>query len=190
MTVQDKPRASPGVSNELLRKLTLCIQRTRDEISALRRGGSEEENGGVSAAIDDLAQIVAASEQAALCIIDAAERIQQSVAALRGTADAAACEAIDGQAMAILLACSFQDITGQRTSRVVKLLREIEYRLAVLSHTWELADRDSVIPAAPMPDRRADAHLLKGPGAKGTLGQAGIDQIINDRAPRRGGMKG
>jgi chemotaxis regulatin CheY-phosphate phosphatase CheZ len=189
--VQDKPKATKAnVSSELLRKLTLCIQRTRDEISALRRGGSEEENGGVSAAIDDLAQVVAASEQAALGIIDAAERIQQSVGALRGRGDDAACDAIDGQAMEILMACSFQDITGQRTSRVVKLLREIEYRLAVLSHTWELADRDSVIPPAPVSDRRPDAALLKGPGAKGSLEQAGIDQIINDRAPRRGGAKG
>jgi chemotaxis protein CheZ len=188
--VQEKPQAKPGVSNELLRKLTLCIQRTRDEISALRRGGSEEENGGVGAAIDDLAQIVAASEQAALCIIDAAERIQQSIAGLRGKADDAACEAIDAQAMSILLACSFQDITGQRTSRVVKLLREIEYRLAVLGHTWELADRDSVLPAPPPVDKRPDAHMLKGPGARGSLEQAGIDQIINDRAPRRSAAKG
>jgi chemotaxis protein CheZ len=188
--VQDKQQAKPSVSNELLRKLTLCIQRTRDEISALRRGGSEEENGGVSAAIDDLAQIVAASEQAALGIIDAAERIQQSIGALRGKGDDATCEAIDGMAMSILMACSFQDITGQRTSRVVKLLREIEYRLAVLSHTWELADRDSIVPAPPPSDKRPDANLLKGPGAKGSLEQSGIDQIINDRAPRRSGAKG
>jgi chemotaxis regulatin CheY-phosphate phosphatase CheZ len=187
--VQDRPQPKAGVSNEFLRKLTLCIQRTRDEISALRRGGSEEENGGVSAAIDDLAQIVAASEQAALGIIDAAERIQQSIGALRGKGDDDACDTVDDLAMSILMACSFQDITGQRTSRVVKLLREMEYRLAVLSHTWELADRDSVLPAAPTSDKRPDAHLLKGPGGKGSLEQASIDQIINDRAPRRSGAK-
>lgn len=188
--MQERGQAKPNVSNELLRKLTLCLQRTRDEIAALRRGGSEEENGGVSAAIDDLAQIVAASEQAALGIIDAAERIQQSVPALRGKGDDASCDAIEAQAMSILMACSFQDITGQRTSRVVKLLREIEYRLAVLSHTWELAERDSVIPAAPPTDKRPDAHLLRGPGGKGSLEQASIDQIINGRAPRRSGAKG
>jgi chemotaxis regulatin CheY-phosphate phosphatase CheZ len=188
--VQEKPRPQPAVSHEFLRKLTLCIQRTRDEISALRRGGSEEKNGGVGAAIDDLAQVVAASEQAALGIIDSAERIQQSIGTLRGKGDDATCDEIDGHAMSILMACSFQDITGQRTSRVVKLLRELEYRLAVLSHTWELADRDSVIPPAPPVDKRPDAQLLKGPGAKGSLEQASIDQIINDRAPRRGAAKG
>ena len=48
----------------------------------------------------------------------------------------------------------------------------------------------SVIPPAPVSDKRPDASLLKGPGAKGSLEQAGIDQIINDRAPRRGGAKG
>lgn len=187
--MQEKPRQTLAVSNELLRKLTLCIQRTRDEISALRRGGSEEENGGVSAAIDDLAQVVAASEQAALGIIDAAEAIQQSIGGLRGKGADETCDGIEAKAMSILMACSFQDITGQRTSRVVKLLREIEYRLAVLSHTWELADRDGEIPAAPQADSRADAHLLKGPGAKGSLGQTGVDQII-ERAPRRAGTKG
>jgi chemotaxis protein CheZ len=183
--VQDRTRsAGERVSSELLRKLTLCIQRTRDEISALRRGGSEEENGGVSAAIDDLAQVVAQSEQAALTIIDAAERLQHGVAALRGKGADEACDAIEAHAMSILMACSFQDITGQRTSRVVKLLREIEYRLAVLGHTWEIADRDGELPVAPPVDTRPDAHLLKGPRAKGSLEQDSIDQII-DRAPRR-----
>jgi chemotaxis protein CheZ len=188
--VSERPRNPCAFSSEQLRKLTLCIQRTRDEISALRRGGSEEENGGVGAAIDDLAQVVAASEQAALGIIDSAERIQQAVGTLRGKGKEEACDLIDGQAMAILLDCSFQDITGQRTSRVVKLLREIEYRLAVLSHTWEIADRDGEIPTAPPADARPDAHLLRGPGARGSLGQGAVDQILNERAPRRAAAKG
>lgn len=184
--LQDKAK----ISNEFLRKLTLCIQLTRDEISALRRGGSEEENGGVGAAIDDLAQVVAASEQAALGIIDAAERIQQSIGALRGKGGDEICDEIHAEATSILMACSFQDITGQRTSRVVKLLREIEYRLAVLSHTWELADRDSLVPAPPPADRRPDAALLEGPGAKGSLAQAAVDEIIDQRPPRRSATKG
>jgi chemotaxis regulatin CheY-phosphate phosphatase CheZ len=187
--VQNRSRGKTEFSSEYLRKLTLCIQRTRDEISALRAGGSEEKNGGVSAAIDDLAQVVAASEQAALGIIDAAERIQQTIGSLRGKGGDDACDAIDSQAMSILMACSFQDITGQRTSRVVKLLREIEYRLAVLGHTWEIADRDRELPVAPPADTRPDAHLLKGPAAKGSLEQSGIDQII-ERTPRRASSKG
>jgi len=78
------------------------------------------------------------------------------------------------------MACSFQDITGQRTDKVVQALRFLEARINSMMEIWQLGE---VAPAAKLEieDSRPDAHLLNGPQMDGSaLEQNDIDAMIVD----------
>jgi hypothetical protein len=83
------------------------------------------------------------------------------------------------QVTEVLTACSFQDITGQRTTKVVNTLRYLEQRVNSMMEIWGV---DGVTPtAAPPPDiedRRPDAHLIHGPAADGGPSQADVDALF------------
>ena len=76
-----------------------------------------------------------------------------------------------------MTACSFQDITGQRTTKVVNVLRYIEQRVNSMVQIWS---GDAVDPAATQPlDTRPDAHLLNGPAVAGAgVSQDDIDALF------------
>ena len=57
----------------------------------------------------------------------------------KGT-DMELCDKIDQRATDIYTACSFQDITGQRTEKVVKALRFIEQRINAMIEIWGVDD--------------------------------------------------
>ncbi len=57
----------------------------------------------------------------------------------KGT-DIELCDKIDQRATDIYTACSFQDITGQRTEKVVKALRFIEQRINAMIEIWGVDD--------------------------------------------------
>ena len=57
----------------------------------------------------------------------------------RGT-DIELCDKIDQRATDIYTACSFQDITGQRTDKVVQALRFIEQRINAMIEIWGVDD--------------------------------------------------
>jgi len=152
------------------------IAATRAEIAALdTTATAATAEAQVDTATGELDAIVEATEQATSTILDAAERMTDvagRVAALdAGSADAlAASETISTLTADIFTACSFQDITGQRISKVVDVLKDLEQRLAVLlNHEIDPA-RAAKRPSDP------DAHLLNGPAAEGT----GIDQDAVD----------
>lgn len=85
-------------------------------------------------------------------------------------------------------ACSFQDITGQRNSKVVAILRNIEERVdGILQAFGEELGQQSIAKVAPMAPasaragkpERADAHLLKGPQMPDKANkQSDIDAIL------------
>ncbi|NCT40959.1 MAG: hypothetical protein GW778_04780 [Alphaproteobacteria bacterium] len=78
----------------------------------------------------ELDAVVQATEQAANTIMDAADRISTQVNdALAKTAEPAAIEAINKDIEEIYMACSFQDITGQRVRKALENLKSIEDRL-------------------------------------------------------------
>ena len=78
----------------------------------------------------ELDAVVQATEQAANTIMDAADRISTQVNdALAKTAEPSAIEAINKDIEEIYMACSFQDITGQRVRKALENLKSIEDRL-------------------------------------------------------------
>jgi hypothetical protein len=93
------------------------------------------------AATAELHYILEATEKATSDILQAAEEIQEVawISPERGT-DMALCDQIDQRATDIYTACSFQDITGQLTGKVVKALRFIEQRINTMIEIWAVDD--------------------------------------------------
>lgn len=84
----------------------------------------------------DAEAIAASAERATLDILAAVERLQDIGEQLRRKgADGDLCDEIETHARGIFMAASFQDITGQRTMKLVAGLRYLEQRLnAMLMH--------------------------------------------------------
>jgi chemotaxis regulatin CheY-phosphate phosphatase CheZ len=130
---------------------------------------------------DALDAVVGETEGAAFEILRQAERAQAAAGRLhRGeaadpTVDLAE---VEDAATAIVLACAFQDITGQRVRKVLSTLRQVETRIAALVQL--LGIRPEEARAVPPPETRSDAHLLNGPSsaAEGGLGQSAVDDLF------------
>ncbi|WP_208995025.1 protein phosphatase CheZ [Pseudovibrio sp. Alg231-02] len=162
-----------------------AIERTKDEISKIKLENAD--NNRFSAASDELDAIVTSTESATQVILESSEAIQDLVDKLRASgAEDAPCDAIEEMAMEILMACSFQDLTGQRINKVVKALHYLEGRISKMIRIWgvNLADEDRPEINLDEPrdeddrhiDKRPDAHLLNGPQMDG----AGVDQADID----------
>ncbi|MCJ2067155.1 hypothetical protein MKK63_31350 [Methylobacterium sp. J-088] len=111
------------------------ISRTKAEIAAISAANHEQTHlVQASLALDG---IVRETERATSDILGSAEAIQEAAWTLREAgSDAAACDALDHHATAIYTACSFQDLTAQRTARIVYTLRYLEDRLSAMIAIW------------------------------------------------------
>jgi chemotaxis regulatin CheY-phosphate phosphatase CheZ len=154
------------------------IQRTREEIAALHP--DDEKSSRILLATGELDAIVSATERATSDILASAERIQAAVERLPSSPEVAETAGeIGAQAMEIMMACSFQDITGQRTTKVVNTLRYIEQRVNSMISIWDLTATQKA-KIEPL-DKRPDAHLLNGPTANG-VSQDDVDAMFGDAA--------
>jgi hypothetical protein len=87
------------------------------------------------------------------------------------------CDAIDARATEIYTACSFQDLTGQRTRKVIGVLRYLEGRINAMIELWGLGGASPNTAAAERP--MAEVTLLHGPAMRGKgLGQADVDRMM------------
>ena len=166
--------ASP-VSTGIVR-LGLIIAHAKRDLAALQ--AQEIGRTHLPTAGDELSAIVGATESATNAILDAVERIEKAASAMPG--DAAA--AITKDVTAIYEACNFQDITGQRISKVVSVLKEVDTTVAELLATLNLPKMDlAQVPAsARKPQRTGDEALLNGPQAPGGApNQADIDALFD-----------
>jgi chemotaxis regulatin CheY-phosphate phosphatase CheZ len=166
-------RAEPLLRREL-RAMAAAIVQTRREIAAIKPN-IEGENC-VACASEELALVLSSTEKAAGDILNAAERLQQIGAELKAAgAKALLCDEIDTHAMNLMVACSFQDLTGQRMAKAGKTLRYIEDRINGLIEIWGVSDDD-----APIAQERSAADvLLNGPAKDGEgVSQDDIDRMI------------
>ncbi len=165
------------ILREELREMSAYIHQTRREIAALRPtdGGSNR----IMAATGELDAIVSATERATSEILNGVERIQELALKLPKTGDVAPiAEEIQTQVTEVLTACSFQDITGQRTTKVVNTLRYLEQRVNSMIEIWGVDDSAHPPPPPEAEDRRPDAHLLNGPATDGGPSQADVDALF------------
>jgi chemotaxis regulatin CheY-phosphate phosphatase CheZ len=164
-----------------LHEMSSCIQQTRSEVAALRP--DDTGNNRIMAATGELDAIVTATERATGEILNAAERILALAGRLQKTPDTkSVIEDIEGQGIEILTACSFQDITGQRTTKVVNTLHYLEKRVNSMIEIWGVDALQSLGAVAERDrndDKRPDSHLLNGPSLQG-VSQEDVDALLAD----------
>lgn len=154
-----------------LMEMADAIARTRAEVAALSAPDQGESR--LTVASEALDAIVRATERATSDILSAAEEVQEAAWTLRETgADSEMCDALDRHATQIYTACSFQDLTAQRTSRVVHTLRYLENRIASMIGIW--GNPDDAVPSL---DERARAE------AAAALDQSDVDRFLDMEGP-------
>jgi chemotaxis regulatin CheY-phosphate phosphatase CheZ len=167
-----------------LQEMSVYIQQTRSEVAALRPDDSG--NNRIMAATGELDAIVTATERATSDILNSAENILALVGRMPRTPETTPlCQELEAQATEILTTCSFQDITGQRTTKVVNTLHYLEKRVNSMIEIWG-TDGVTALPVDDdMVDKRPDAHLLNGPSSNG-VSQDDVDAMLanmNSTAP-------
>ncbi|MBL4863381.1 MAG: protein phosphatase CheZ [Rhodobiaceae bacterium] len=170
-----------------LQEMSASIQQTRSEITAIKPDESEDNR--IMAATEELDAILIATERATSEILTGAERIQEISEKLREQkADEDLCDELESHATGIFMACSFQDITGQRTTKVVQVLQYLEHRIDSMIQIWGISsDENTDGPAAAKlnnpSETRPDAHLLNGPQSEAEApSQDEIDDIFVESA--------
>lgn len=178
-----KPQRQAGLAPVLseLVGMSEAIARTRREIAQIRPPHQFDKQ--LTYATEELDQIAEATERATSEILSAAEDIQEVAWTLREQGVATElCERIDQRAIDIYTACSFQDITGQRTAKIVRALHLIEQRINAMIEIWGVDEVAlKVGDATERLERVAqgDAAPLDGPQAQGDgLRQADVDQML------------
>ena len=179
-------KSAEDVHLEVLRRelieMAASIRRAKTEISAMKP--ADESGPGstrrINLATEELDAIVHATERATSDILNGAERIMelaQKVKKAEGLAEEA--DQLDIEATNILMACGFQDITGQRISKVVSTLRYLEERVDAMIRIWGVDGiQPDEIPQA-RKDTRPDAHLMHGPSLHGGVDQSTVDELMN-----------
>lgn len=158
--------------------LSEYIHRAKQELAALRPDDIQSRY--IASATDELDAIVGATENATNNILDVAEKLSDLAAEL--TPEQAT--RLNDAQMVIFEACNFQDITGQRITKVVRALKHIEERIEALIGAFgpEVAARNQLAEAAaPTTPEDSDAALLNGPQLPDKAhDQAAIDALFND----------
>ncbi|WP_454019263.1 protein phosphatase CheZ [Azospirillum sp. Marseille-Q6669] len=165
-----------------LMEMAASIEQARREVAALRppdAGGDK-----IMSATNELDAIVISTERASFEILNAAERLMDLSGKLKADgADPGLCSEIEGEVTNIFTACSFQDLTGQRTSKVVNALRYIEQRVNAMINIWGVEKLAGLQIAPENTDTRPDSHLLNGPQLDGLgVSQADVDSMFDSPA--------
>ncbi|USG62122.1 protein phosphatase CheZ [Sneathiella marina] len=143
------------------------IVSARTEIAEIRPNDLQEDK--LPRAGKELDAIVEATETATNQIMAAAEKIM--------SAKVTDPDVVNDACMEIFEACSFQDITGQRISKVVSTLEYIEEYMTKLTKAWGYEATDEHANRPKEVENDDDASLLNGPALNGE----GVDQNFVDQ---------
>ncbi len=149
------------------------IQRTREEIANLHYAGGGGRQ--MARVTDELGAVVEGTAGATNTILEAAERVDElagNLASRLSGRDAEMAGEIADQVVRIFEACNFQDITGQRISKVVSAMRFIEERVGRMIEIWGGVESLKDIAPAPSPGEEGEAALLNGPALPGDPSQS------------------
>lgn len=148
-----------GGALEQVEALARYLRNARAELAALQSGSAESH---YQSATDELDEIVRSTEVAAGAILDAAEEVDRIAATLDGEASTS----LSGAATRIYEASNFQDLTGQRVTKVVRIIRHIEDQIdrivQALGGTLPSAQSPVAI-ANPTLRPQSEQDLLNGP---------------------------
>lgn len=152
------------------------IQNTKQEISHLQANDLQSKH--IPEAGHELDEIVSATENATTQIMECAEAILEA-----DTSDPDAYQQlVNDKVMIIFEACSFQDLTGQRISKVVETLEHIETRVGRFANAIGASDAEPVVrqEETKRAKRKKDL-MLNGPAKTGEgVSQDDVDALLNE----------
>ena len=157
------------------------IQRVREEIAAINRPADEALH--FDSMSDQLDAIVKATEEATNTIMECMEKNDDVVMKLHeNLTDAdqlALLDQISANGAEVFEACSFQDITGQRITKVVKSVTYVEDRVNALIEVWGKDEIDKT-EVKSHEEKTEDEKLLHGPQReKEAISQDEIDSLFD-----------
>ncbi|MBF9235661.1 protein phosphatase CheZ [Microvirga alba] len=160
-----------------------AIQRTKREIATLHYAGAQGRE--MSRVTDELGAIVIGTETATNTILASVEKIDElaaNLAARLSGDDKEIAREIADQVIGVFEACNFQDITGQRISKVVAAMRFIDERVRQMIDIWGGLESFNEVETLEDPARSGDGALLNGPALAGDASctsQDDIDALFN-----------
>ena len=152
-------------------ELGRTIANAKVEIAALR---VDDINGcHIPFATDELDAIVAHTAAATDAILESCETLDAVASTVAGeTADR-----LQEATTRIYEACSFQDITGQRITKIVGTLKTIEEKVARIVNTF--GHKTTGLPVPPPVELTAEEELLNGPQLpQQAMDQSDIDKLM------------
>ncbi len=164
-----------------LRALAVCIEQTKQEIAALRPKDSDDDR--IIAVTYELDAIVTSTESATQQILEAAEKIEGQTREIQAhgvdSYVARVCEDINETVISLFEACNFQDITGQRITKVVKTLKYIEARVNAMIDIWGPDNIADIVPKKEEFPIDEESKLLNGPALENQgISQDEIDKLF------------
>ncbi len=162
-----------------LKEIYDAIERTKVEILTIHQSGVNGME--ISRVSDELGAIVEGTEKATETILESAESIDQIaadlVAALTSENHQGMVGDMQDQVIQIFESCNFQDLTGQRISKVVSAFGFIEERVIQMMEIWGGVESFAEVEAMNREDRAGDKALLNGPALNEDENVASQDDI-------------
>ncbi len=165
-----------------IQRLAEYIESAKNEL--MQMAPEEGEGAGITGASEHLHAVIKSTEEASNAIMDAADAIQAAVAGMGGEAEQKIMDATNQ----IYEACNFQDLAGQRITKVMTLLSHIDERVSRLTGLFsrapgadaEGADAQAKPSATVITGDFDQKSLLNGPQLPGSAPtQADIDALFS-----------
>ena len=156
-----------------------AINRTKREIAAIH--GKSFDGQEMAKVNGELGAVANGTEQATQQILECAEFIDQAASALSKVnspdQQKILSEEIQERVVSIFEACNFQDLTGQRITKVVATLKFIETHIARMMEIWGGVEAFRDAEPEAIAERQRETKMLNGPKIEGDVGHASQDDI-------------
>lgn len=155
------------------------IGQTKQELATIHVGGFQGTE--MARVSNELDAVVEGTEQATQAILGAVEEIDHCASFLAGAHldenSRLQAHQIQDCVVRIFEACNFQDVTGQRITKVVATLKFIETHIARMMDIWGGIEAFSAYAVEAQAERDGDTKLLNGPKLDGEAGHVSQDDI-------------
>ncbi len=161
-----------------------CIDDVKDNLAMIAADDSNR----LPSVMNELDAVIAATETATNAILESAENIEKYTHELAASFDdekrSELVDKIQNETTNLMISCNFQDLTGQRITKIIKAFSFLEERVNAIMELWgrdEIAERIAgVIDNIQETDTREDSHLLNGPQTNGpAVSQDDIDALFD-----------
>ncbi|SOD89179.1 protein phosphatase CheZ [Caenispirillum bisanense] len=181
MSSLEKQRQEVELLKMEIHALANCIQQTKKEIAALRSNDKDHDR--LLAVASELDAVVGSTEGATDSILNAAEKIDALAQGIQAQEQDGfirhQAEEISEHILNIFEACNFQDITGQRITKVVNTLKFVEERVERMIEIWGRDTFANIIPEDAVPQDE-EKRLLNGPALENKgISQDEIDKLFD-----------